>query len=341
MISDELFYRVKDNLKQVKGPYCIDLILGKTCNLKCKYCWGGKRQPQEDYLSENVLKKLLDSARELEVKEISLTSAIGEPMLFKNLEFLMKEIKLNGFIGSILTNGSLLGRNFADFLKRIKWDLLILSLDSFNPDVQYSLRPSPEGQEYLKGILEFLEFCRSDFRNMCLNLNMVVNALNYRDIEEYFRQAESYGVRNITLLKLVKMNKDYTPLALTQSQLSEFKNIISNMRTPVSFNRLEWLGEEDCLGANCVVEEQYKTRKNCYYHLYKVLIDYDGQVLVCNGNASDKTIFNIHDKPLKDIYHELVRLYASRRNDPPCYDICCSPIKTINQEIDLRLLKGE
>jgi MoaA/NifB/PqqE/SkfB family radical SAM enzyme len=341
MISDELFYRVKDNLKQVTGPYCIDLILSNSCNLRCKYCRGGRRPGREDYLSEDVLRRFLNSAKDLQVKEISLTSAIGEPTSFKKLNFLMKEIKLNGFLGSLLTNGSLLDLDFANFLQQIKWDLLILSLDSFNPDTQYSLRPSLDGRDYLKGILEFLQFCRQDFRNLCLNLNMVVNTLNYRDVEEYFGKAESYGVKNITLLKLVKMNKNYGKLALTESQLADFKKIIRNMHTSVSFNHLEWLSEDSSGGQKSVLNKQQVTLRNCYYHLYKVLIDRDGRVLVCNGNASDKTDFNINDEPLKEIYFKLVQLYMSRRNNPACYDICCSPIKNINQEIDFRLFSGE
>jgi len=339
MISDELFYRVKENLNQaVKGPYCIDLIVSKACNLKCRYCRVGIRQDGGDCLSKEILTQFLNSAKDLQVKEISITSAIGEPTLFKNIEFLMKTIKLNGFLGSLLTNGSLLDLSFANFLKQIKWDILTISVDSFNPVIQYSLRPSFNKRDYLKGVLEFLQFCRLNYQNLCLNLNMVVNALNYRDVEEYFKEAEAYGVKNITLLKLVEMNKNYKELSLTQSQLTDFKNIIKNIRTPVSFNHLEWLNRgNDDRSTESSLNGTPSTSRHCYYHLYKMLIDRDGQVRVCNGNASEKTGFNINDLPLKEIYFELVKLYMSRRNNPGCYDICCSPIKTMNQEIDFRL----
>lgn len=339
MISDELFCRVKDNLNQAaKGPYCIDLIISNTCNLKCRYCWGGSRPDQEDYLPEEILAQLLNSAKDLQVKEISLTSAIGEPTLFKNIEFLMNKIKLNGFLGSLLTNGSLLDLSFANFLKQIKWDVLILSLDSFDPVIQYSLRPSFNKRDYLKDLFEFLQFCRVNCQNLCLNLNMVVNALNYKDVEGYFKRAEAYGVKNITLLKLVKMNENYAEFSLTPSQLTDFKDIIRNMRSSISFNHLEWLGSNsDEKSAENMLNRAPEPVRHCYYHLYKILIDCDGQVISCNGNASEKTGFNINDRPLKEIYFELVKLYMPRRNGPKCYDICCSPIKTINQEIDFRL----
>lgn len=339
MISDGLFDRVKDNLNQAtRGPYCVDLIISNACNLKCKYCWSGKRPAQFNCLSEETLTQFLNSAQDLQVKEISLTSTIGEPTLFKNIAFLMQKIKMHGFLGSLLTNGSLLDLSFAKLLKEINWDVLILSLDSFDPFIQYALRPSFDKREYLKDILGFLQFCRDNCPHLCLNLNMVVNALNYKDVPEYFQQAQIYGVKNITLLKLVEMNESYAQLALTKAQLADFIKIIKNLHTPVSFNSLEWLNQDNQEGlAENGLNKPLDSTRHCYYHLYKMLIDYDGEVIGCNGDASVKTGFNIKKTPLKEIYFELIKLYQPSRNNPACYEICCSPIKTINQEIDFRL----
>lgn len=343
MISKDLFCRVKDNLgRQQKGPYCIDLVINDFCNLGCFYCSGSLAHNYKDNWSKGILIKVLDSAVKLRIREISLTSLTGEPTVFKDIRFLMEEIKRRGFVGTLLTNGSRLDPEFADFMHRINWDILILSLDSFNPDIQYKLRPSRRNDKYLEKVAEFLGYAFKHNPKLNINLNMVVNNLNYNDTGNYFKKAESYGINNITLLKLARMNNNYEKFNLTENQLMEFKDKLKNINTSVYFNSLEWLGEkktntnEPCQD---FIKKADKKIKNCYFHFYKVLIDCDGSVLKCNGDPQ-KSRFNVNENNLHNIYYDLLENYKDSRTNAPCWDICCSPIKALNQEIDYYLEKG-
>jgi len=337
MISRELFLRAKENLKgQQNGPYCIDLVINNFCNLRCSYCFGSINHSNRQSLSKDILIKILDSAKKLDVQEISLTSLIGEPTIFKDIKFLMEEIKKRNFIGTLLTNGAVFDLEFAKFMQKISWDILILSLDSFNPSIQYRIRPARKNKDYLKNIHEFLQYTVESNPNLHLNFNMVVTNLNYNDVEEYFKIVESYGAKNITLLKLVKMNENYEKLMLTESQMIDFKNRLKNMNTPLSFNRLEWLTDNYSDSTENIMEQENNLKRNCHFHFYKVLIACDGRILKCNGDPQ-KTGFNVYYENLYDIYYKLLNNYKHLRINPSCWDICCSPIKALNQEIDYYL----
>ncbi len=333
MISQGFLNRVAENIKsKQKAPYCIDWIVNDFCNLRCLYCSPKLAHNSKSIWSKEKLIKILESAKKLNVQEISITSIKGEPAIFKDIRFLMEEIKKRSFMGTLLTNGTRLDLEAAYFIQKIKWDILILSLDSFRPEIQYQLRPSFGGDEtYLENIIKFLEYSAKNNPVTHINLNMVVNSLNYHDLIDYFKKAESYGVKNITLLKLMKQSEHYEELALTEKQLMEFNALLKNIKSPVNFNHLEWIGDID-EQRGTPVDKIKDTRKNCYFHFYKVLIGCNGQILKCNGDPQ-ATEFNVEKDDLETVYPNLLEAYKDFITNPSCWDTCCSPIKTLNQEI--------
>ncbi|MBN2482663.1 MAG: radical SAM protein [Candidatus Omnitrophica bacterium] len=337
MISQAFLARVQHNLTcSPKGPYCLDLALSSSCNLDCLYCSGKISAKPKDLLSKDTLLRLLDSAQALGVKEISLTSLIGEPTVFKNLRFLMGEIKKRGFFGTLLTNGSRLDEDFAKFLKEIGWDIIIVSIDSFSDDIQYQLRPMPGKQKYLEAIHRFLRYSAEQNPRVHLNFNMVVNKLNYAYVKDYFRIVDSYNAKNVTLLKLVRMNEQYDALSLHDEEMQSFRALLSEIETKVTFNRLEWI-EKAPDGRDSHRPVQHSPlKKICYFHLYKLLINCDGQVLKCNGDPL-KTKFNVIRDDLEKIYGRILSEYEFLREYPYCYESCCSPIKQLNQELEYYL----
>ncbi len=335
MIPEEAFLRVKENLGGMqKGPYCIDLIINNFCNLRCLYCSGSIAHAQNSSLSNETLARMLDSAHKSSVKEISLTSLVGEPTMFKEIKPLMEAIKNKGFIGTLLTNGSRLDLEFAQFLHRINWDILIISLDSFDPGIQYKLRPSVIGNDYLNDIIMFLEYTVKNNPRMNINLNMVVSNLNYANVQDYFKIAQRYGVKHITLLKLMKMTDYYAQLVLSDSQNKDFKHLLRKISPAVDYNRMEWFPDDlnSVSNEDAGEKSRQEVDKNCYFHLFKMLINCDGAILKCNGD-SQKTEFNIYGEDLQDSYKRLAGYYRNRMSSPACWDSCCSPIKALNQEI--------
>ena len=210
---------------------------------------------------------------------------------------------------------------------------MTISLDSFVPAIQYKLKPACGGDDYLQRIIGFLEFTVKNNPTLNLNLNMVVTNINYDNVENYFLKSELYRIKNVTLIKLVKMTQKFNELLPADKQIIDFKYRLKNMDTPVNFNRAEWLDNESCADIQKINSEISSIAKNkCFFYLYKILIDCQGQVLKCNGDPQ-KTPFNVYDEDLGDIYYKLIEQYKHYYDSTLCWDSCCSPIKAINQEL--------
>lgn len=104
----------------------IRLVLGKNCNMRCKYCSQNPTKPHGDYLREarndsGVLHKTLDMI--LSVGETRGIHNIvlwgGEPLLyFKQMKYIVEYLtkRDSRFTFSTLSNGTLLTEEIVDFL---------------------------------------------------------------------------------------------------------------------------------------------------------------------------------------------------------------------------------
>jgi len=331
-VSEDVICQVKRNLASSDlVPYYIDIVLNNYCNLGCRYC-SSRNITGGQSMQRQVWVKILREAKHMGVREISLTSFVGEPLVFKDITAIMKEIKFAGFRGSLLTNGSRLDEKFADFMLNIGWDILIVSVDSFNEEIQYKLRPSKNGIMYMKGLKRFFEYLSRQDKKINLNLNMVVNKLNYREVKSYIEQAELYGVSNITFLKLTPMNEEFDNLKLDNIEERKFVELLKNTDASIRYNWQEWFPVAKDVNA----QGENKEEHFCYFHLYKLIVNWDGEIIKCNGD-NVKTGLNVLGANLHQSYITLANKYRHLRKDPPCWELCCSPIKRINQDIHLSI----
>lgn len=110
----------------------VSFHLVKPCNMGCKFCYAtfqdfrvGKQLTLEECC------KIVDKLHQAGVKKI--TFAGGEPMLFKELDLLIIYTKLLGITTSIITNGSLLTREWLqNMIPYLDW--IGISIDSTNQE---------------------------------------------------------------------------------------------------------------------------------------------------------------------------------------------------------------
>ncbi len=108
------------------------ISLTDRCNLRCKYCMPAEGIPlmnHDDILRYEEIIRFVNIASTLGIKKIRLTG--GEPLLRKNIAYLIKELKgINGIEEvSITTNGILLSE-MMDALVEAGLDRINLSLDT-------------------------------------------------------------------------------------------------------------------------------------------------------------------------------------------------------------------
>lgn len=96
-------------------PFVVNLHITKACNMKCKYCYGGFSECHSALKKEGWIKLIEKIALETEHLPMRrINFAGGEPMLIPYLPDLIQKCHELGMGASIITNGSLLTKQFID-----------------------------------------------------------------------------------------------------------------------------------------------------------------------------------------------------------------------------------
>ena len=178
------------------GPVRIELHLTDKCNLNCIFCWRAVQKPKgKKELSKRKVLEIVREAAELKVKEW-IVSGGGEPLMRKNVTFTaLKEIKKYKMWGLLTTNGTLLKEKDANFLVKIGWDQVQLSIDGPNPKINDFLRPPKSFTRIMKAI-EYLKKAKKLNKSSkpIIGFNTIINKLNYDKLDEMIELAYGVGV---------------------------------------------------------------------------------------------------------------------------------------------------
>ena len=126
----EKITQFKDKIERGESIAIIQFQYDYTCNFKCPHCsvkrFQGKKEDR--YFKIDDVKELSRQADEMGLANIVITG--GEPLVFPDLDNLVKAIDPEKFYISMDTNGWLLNYEKAKHLKEIGIDKVQLSLDS-------------------------------------------------------------------------------------------------------------------------------------------------------------------------------------------------------------------
>jgi len=147
-----IFLRVTGNVLNL-APLRITLHPTSRCNFKCSYCHVATGLNQDvDTLEFDEWKKMVEKIRPLSV--VSFTG--GEPLLFKNIDVLIRKAKKRLCIATLVTNGSLLTDSKIDDLYNSGLDYLMISIDGFE-DVHDRSRGVQGSFAKIKKALDYIE----------------------------------------------------------------------------------------------------------------------------------------------------------------------------------------
>lgn len=148
----------------------IRISVTDRCNLRCVYCMpekGVEFIPHKDIISYEEIIRLCRLFASLGVSKVKLTG--GEPLVRKNLPYLVKEIKNIQGINNVTltTNGVLLSEQIKD-LAEAGIDSINVSLDTLDPVQFEKLTRFHKLETVLEGIRETLKY-----KNISLKINSV------------------------------------------------------------------------------------------------------------------------------------------------------------------------
>jgi len=134
------------------------------CNFRCTYCMpkeifdsSYKFLKKQDLLSFEEIVKIIKELELFGLNKIRLTG--GEPLLRKNLEQLIRKIKLETNIKhlALTTNGSLLTQKKAKLLQDAGLDSVTISLDSLSSNINKKLNPLNDNKNVINSIYTALD----------------------------------------------------------------------------------------------------------------------------------------------------------------------------------------
>lgn len=195
------------------GPFNLQFNPTNLCNQKCRFCWLRDEKNQEKQgidrqeLPDEKYIRIIEDAGRLGVKRITITGG-GEPTIRKSLlEAIIPRIKSEGMEGTIITNGTLLDQRLADVMVKSRWDSVIFSLDSPDPETNDFLRGMKGGFEKTVSSIRMLDKAKRKGGSMLpkLCIHYVLTNRNHTQIAEMVHLISDLNVENFFIEPVVNL----------------------------------------------------------------------------------------------------------------------------------------
>ncbi len=279
------------NKKPKRGPLFVNWDITTKCNAKCVFCdrWkvGGKELSTEEKL--RIIKQLGKSG----VWFLSLCG--GEPLLTKDLDLILKEIKKQEMLINISTNGSLLKKK-AKLLVSSGVDFITVSVQSHKPEVHDSLcgfkglfRQANNGIDLIKKIRK-----RGSPK---IYGRLVFNDMILPDLDNFLNYCETKfdGIMLQPIFDEPKMLfKVPENMGFSQKSRKKFKNFHYVLKSHGAANLY------NAMVPNYIFEKE-KLKKNikCFAGYFFLTLDAEGNLYSCS--ARHKKFGNLGKKDFIDI----------------------------------------
>ncbi len=255
------------------GPLYINVEPTNACNLKCYTCsLDGTRK--RGFMDLDLFRKIIDQATESGVYEVALFLA-GEPLLHKDLPYMVEYVVSRGLESWLVTNGTLLTREKAEALLDAGLDNMWVSFDGDNKEDYEKMRVGAVYEEVIENIRTFLKLKKE--RGM------------------------AKPVISLQMLKLLENpNQEIDPGFIAQFSGLPLDGIFAR-------NPHDWRGEKNGLRQT----ERGGVYFPCQVFWSALSIAWDGCVLGCSADLNGGTILgDVNDQSIMEIWNgEKLRQY--------------------------------
>jgi radical SAM protein with 4Fe4S-binding SPASM domain len=270
-----------------KGLLSLELEFTRKCNLRCIYCYSSAGDAEEDEIGLEEMKSVIAQARDLGAQKIILLGG-GEPLVFEGFGAIVEHIADLGMQQALFTNGTLLTKKTAQFL-RYYGVAVIIKNNSLKPEVQDELAGVKGAFEMMKKGLSHLVNAGYPCDEAMLGVQTVICRQNLAELPEMWEWARRQGfVPYFEIMTDQGRAKDHPSLAVS---LSEIRALFEKLEAIDKANfSLDWHSHPTIAAFSCK------------RHLYSCLVNSRGFVQPCTG--VDIPVGNIRNKSLAEILQE-------------------------------------
>jgi radical SAM protein with 4Fe4S-binding SPASM domain len=170
------------------------------CNLGCIMCPRKDMTRPQGFMDFGLFKKIIDEC-EGRVDFIYL-HFFGEPLLHPKIIDFVDFAAGKGMTIALSTNATVLNDRMSRDLLQSKLDLLIISLDSINPEIYKKIRDGGDLEKVLKNIDTFLDLHRTFHSTLNVSLQMIEMSLNKDDLQTFLSRWNLRDGLNLTVKPL-------------------------------------------------------------------------------------------------------------------------------------------
>lgn len=225
------------HFRPLKGTHLVLFNVGRECNLRCKYCFVGKKRDEKATMSLKTAKKALKRVSEMKEGVKKIVFHGSEPLLNFHL---IKDIVAHGKATdkeikySIQTNGTLLTPDIIDFL--VKNEVYIgFSLDG-TKESHNQMRPFINGKGSYDLVIKNLSQVREQQGKA--SFISVITKYNVKELDKIVKLAKELDIQNISFNPVFSTDSSIAPkeqeLADNLIRITEcyFSDLLSNVKTP-------------------------------------------------------------------------------------------------------------
>lgn len=182
----------------------ISLSLTNRCNLNCKMCWQKTQRTESaqkiiDLPYDNFL-VILEALKKLSPNNIYLWG--GEPLLHSRIIDIIHEVKKNGFLSHLITNGLLLNERVDELIKA-RLDTISISIDGVGHTHDTIRGLNGAYDRIIMGVKTLL--AKRKVRPI-VSINTVITDENYQHLYEIVKELSYLNVNGLQLQFPVHFN---------------------------------------------------------------------------------------------------------------------------------------
>ncbi len=200
--QQEVLLKSYINEDLISGEFPQYLIIEPTncCNLNCIMCPRKDMDRHLGFMDFDFFKKIIDEC-EGRVDFIYL-HFFGEPLLHPRIIDFIDYAAGKGMTIAFSTNATALNEKVSRALLHSKLDLLIISIDSLNPEIYNKIRNGGNLDKILENINNFLDLHQAFRATLNVSLQMIEMSLNRDDIRTFTSNWKIRDGLNLTVKSL-------------------------------------------------------------------------------------------------------------------------------------------
>ena len=184
-------------LNRFKG---ILFLVTQACNISCHHCSLGDIASVSRKISKEVFCRIVDESTARGGTSVLISG--GEPLVRPDIFDLIQYAAQSQRV-SLLTNGTLIGKEEAQKLKQAGVAEIVLSLDGASPEAHDQLRGKGNFRRVMRGI----EFLREEGLEERINLNYCLTKFNIGEALDFLRFVEEIGLKKVSFLPVKKVGR--------------------------------------------------------------------------------------------------------------------------------------